>query len=65
MCLYCRAPLQHSELVRVTPRNPLLAPLRFALPLRDFANISVAVTGYKEGKTGLLCRNSMLLCLSR
>lgn len=41
--------LQQSELLRVSERNPLLAPLRFALPLRDFANVSIAVTGYKEG----------------
>lgn len=32
----------------------MLAPLRFALPLRDFTNVSVAVTGYKEGVTALL-----------
>jgi hypothetical protein len=42
--------LQQSELLRVTPRNPLLAPLRFALPLKDFSNVSIAVTGYKEGE---------------
>lgn len=55
MCpgLCCALPsprfLQASELLRVSQRNPLLAPLRFALPLKDFANVSVAVTGYKEG----------------
>jgi hypothetical protein len=39
----------------VSERNPLLTPLRFALPLRDFTNVSVAVTGYKEGATAPLC----------
>lgn len=53
--LCCPRCLQQSELLRVSERNPLLAPLRFALPLRDFTNVSVAVTGYKEGVTARLC----------
>jgi hypothetical protein len=47
-CALCYS-LQSCELVRVSARNPLLAPLRCALPLRDFANVTIAVTGYKDG----------------
>lgn len=57
--------MQHAELLRVTPRNPLLAPLRFALPLRDFTNISVAVTGYKEGEKAFwLCHTHHHACFT-
>jgi hypothetical protein len=38
--------LQRNELVHVTPRTPLFAPLRHNLPLQGFAGVRVFVTGY-------------------
>jgi hypothetical protein len=57
--------LQSCELVRVSARNPLLAPLRCALPLRDFANVTIAVTGYKEGVGWTLLMLLLLLCYDK
>jgi hypothetical protein len=40
---------QRHELVRVTLRTPLFAPLRHSLPLPGFAGVRVFVTGYELG----------------
>lgn len=56
--------LQRCELVRATPRNPLLVPLRWPLPLKDFANIWVAVSGYSQGVCGVMgvCWETEVAC---